>query len=318
MKKFIKPLKIGKIKLENNLLLAPMVDVTDLPFRILAKKYGAGLVYTPMLYTSQILNKNKKTLDLMRTNKKENLAIQITGNNIEEFKKVIPCLKNFILVDLNCGCPSIKITGTKAGSYLLKDPKKINSIIKLLKKAGLTVTAKIRLGFKENNVLEIVKKIESAGADAITVHPRLATDGKSIPADWNWIKKIKSKVKIPVIGNGDIFKPEDVEKMIIETNCDGVMIARSAIGSPEIFKKILDYEKNGKYKELTKKEKIKNFLKYLNIAKKEKVLDLGRIKYLGSSFLRSFENAPKLREKFTKLKNINEIEEFLKKEISNN
>jgi tRNA-dihydrouridine synthase B len=144
-----KKIKIGKIILKNPLILAPMVDVTDSAYRQICKKQGASLVFTQMLYTSQIINENRKTLSLLQFKESERpIGIQITGNSLAEFKACIPYLKPYDIIDINCGCPSIKITGNQAGSYLLKNPEKIASIIKLLKSSlpSKTITAKIRLG----------------------------------------------------------------------------------------------------------------------------------------------------------------------------
>ncbi len=249
----MKSLKIGNIKLKNPLFLAPMVEVTDLPYRLICRKAGAAMAYTEMFYISQILHENKKTQNLMKTSKKDKpIGIQITGNTPEEFRKVIPYVKPYSLIDINCGCPSLTITGNQAGSYLLKHPEKISQMIKILKEADLTVTAKIRLGFKKNNVLKVSKAIEKAGADALTLHARLATHGRSIPANWKWIKKVKKSIGIPLIGNGDIFTGPDVEKMLEIT--DGAMLARAVIGDPLIFTRILKYLK-------TKKEPLFNFKK---------------------------------------------------------
>lgn len=307
----MKSLTIGNIKLKNPLLLSPMVDVTDLPYRLICRKAGAAMAYTEMLYISAILHENKKTKDLMKTSKEDKpVGIQITGNSPEEFERVIPYVKNYDLVDINCGCPSIRITGNQAGSYLLKHPKKIGKMISILKNAGLTVTAKIRLGFKKNNVMQVAKAVEKAGADALILHARLAIHGRSVPADWSWIKKVKNNIGIPLIGNGDVFNGKDAEKMI--EIADGAMIARAAIGDPLIFKRILHYLKTGKEKQFNFKKNIISFKEYLKLAKKFDVVDIPRIKYLGTHFIKNIEGAAKMREHFMKLKDINEIEEFLK------
>jgi len=306
----MKTLKIGNLKLKNPLLLSPMVDVTDLAYRLLCKKAGASLVYTEMLYSDAIIHENKKTQMLMKTIPEERpVGIQITGNSEEEFKKVIPYTKDFSLIDINCGCPSLKLIGNKAGSYLLNSPEKIGRMIEILKTSGKPVTAKIRLGFKSNNVLEVSKRIERAGADALTIHGRLAIHGRDVPADWNWIKKVKENIGIPLIGNGDIFTPQDAERML--EIADGVMIARGAIGNPLIFSKILNYLKNGKIKEYSFKDNLKQFKRYLKLAKKYKIIDVGRIKYIGSNFFRGMEGASKLRVELMRLKSFEEIEGFV-------
>ena len=307
--------KIGKLKLKNPLILAPMVDVSDSPYRQICKEQGAALTFTQMLYTSQIINENKKTKSLMRFSEKERpIGIQITGSKLKEFEACIPYLKKYDIIDINCGCPSIKITGNEAGSYLLKNPDKIASIIKLLKQKmpDKAITAKIRLGFKKNNALKVAKAIEKAGADAITVHARLAIHGNSTPADWNEIKKIKKALRIPVIGNGDIFTPRGAELMFKKTGCDAVMIARAAIGNPTIFSRTLDYLRTKKETPRNQKENLKLFLKYIQISKKMNLVDLSRTKYIGIQFLREFPRAPEKRSEFSKLSSIKEIESLVK------
>lgn len=300
-------LKIGDVVIGNRLFLAPMVDVTDLAYRLLCRKYGASMAYTEMIYIDAILHENLKTRKLMKTCKQDNpVGLQVTGNNPGEFEKFAKLdLHEYDLIDINCGCPSIRITGNQAGSYLLRNPGKIGEMIKILKDEGYTTTAKIRLGYKKNNALAVSKEIEKAGADLLTVHARLANQGSSIPANWTWIKKIKRNVGIPVVGNGDIFSGEDAEKML--DICDGVMIARGAIGNPFIFREILKYLKTGKEKEATMKEKINAFSDYLKLAKKHEVINLARIKYLGTRFLKGFDGAASLRADFSGKKDLGEI-----------
>src|SRR3989338_1089789 len=157
----LKPLRIGTFTLKHPILLAPMVDVTDAAYRQICREAGAALAYTEMLNVGAILHPNRKTQQLMQTYPRESpKAIQITGRTVEEFEKVIPFLKGFDLVDINCGCPSTRITDNASGSYLLQEPEKIAGMIRVLKKVGFVVTAKIRLGFKNNNVLEVAKQIE--------------------------------------------------------------------------------------------------------------------------------------------------------------
>ncbi|OIO80194.1 hypothetical protein AUJ84_04075 [Candidatus Pacearchaeota archaeon CG1_02_32_132] len=310
--KFSQSLKIGNVLVKNRLFLSPMVDVTDLAFRLLCRKQGAGMAYTEMIYIDAILHENSKTKSLMKTCKEDKpLGLQVTGNSIEEFKKFakLDLLHGYGLIDINCGCPSIRITGNQAGSYLLKSPEKIGEMIKTLKDRDLTVTAKIRLGFNKNNSLEVVKEIEKAGADLITVHTRLANQGASVPADGKWISKIKDRIGIPLIANGDIFSGKDVEKYL--DLCDGVMIARGAIGNPFIFRGIERYFKTGSEKEIGKGEKISAFRDYLKLAEKHEVVDLGRVKHLGGSFLKGFDGAAKIRQKLMQKKNFEDILEFI-------
>src|SRR3989338_5982890 len=305
----IKKLKIGKLNLKNKLILAPMVDITNLPYRLLCRKTGASLCFTEMIYIDSIINKNKKTKKLMETNNLDSpIGIQVTGNNLESFRKAIPYLKKYDLVDINCGCPSDRIIGNKAGSFLLNNPEKIADIIKLLKSEGLTVTAKIRLGFKENKVIKIAKIIEKAGADAITIHGRLASQDYDVKADWNEIKKAKSALRIPVIANGDITSGKDAKELL--DFCDGIMIARAAIGDPLVFSRISKYLKTGKEIPSNFKENIKLLNEYLKLCRKYKFNNLSRIKYIGTKFIKNVKNAGKQRKELMQSKSISEIEDF--------
>ena len=315
MHKF-KELRIGKLKLRNNLVLAPMVDVTDLAYREICREAGAGMAYTEMIYIDAILHENEKTKRLMKTSKMDNpIGLQVTGKNEEEFSKFAKLkeIKKFDLIDINCGCPSIKITGNEAGSYLLKTPLKIGKMIKILKKEGFIVTAKIRLGFDKINVLEVAREIEKSGADALSVHARLAIHGRDIPADWKWIAKVKKIVKIPVIGNGDLFSGKDAGKMFLETDCDGIMIARAAIGDPLIFSRVLNYFKTGEEEKSDFMDNFKMFKKYLRLVEKYEIVDLERIKYLGGKFIKGFNGAASLRNELVKLKSLEEIGAFVDK-----
>lgn len=310
----MKTLTIGKIKLKNPLILAPMLDITTLPYRILCRKAGAALAYTEMINVPAILHDNKKTKIMLKIAKEDRpLGVQVTGNNIEEFRKAIPYLKKYDLVDINCGCPSTRMILSECGSSLLKDPKKIAKIIRMLKEEGLTVTAKIRLGYLKNNVIEIAKEIEKAGADAITVHARQSNQGYNIPADWSWIKKVKESVSIPVIGNGDIDSGKKAEEML--KIADGAMIGRAAMGNPLIFKQVLNYLKTGKEEEVPAKEKIKLYLKYLSLSEKYKTINLGQAKQLSTSFVKGFEGASLYRGKLMQLKSIKEIRRVINKEV---
>ncbi len=288
-----------------------MVDVTDLPYRLLCRKAGASLAYTEMLYISQILHTNKKTQMLMKSIPSEKpLGLQVTGSDSSEFQKLLPHTKPYQLIDINCGCPSLRITGNQAGSYLLKNPSKITQMVSILKESGKPVTVKIRLGFKKNNALSVAKKIEKAGASALTVHARLATHGRSVPADWSQLKKISRQISIPLIGNGDIFSGKDAAQLL--DYCDAVMIARGAIGDPLIFQRISKYLKTGKEPEFDHKKNIKSLQQYLELANKYKVIDIKRIKFIAPSFIKGFKGASKTREKIVKLKSFKEIQSFVK------
>ncbi|MBI3334730.1 tRNA-dihydrouridine synthase family protein [Candidatus Pacearchaeota archaeon] len=301
-------LQIGKIKIEP-ILLAPMVEVTDLPYRFICREAGASLTYTEMLYIDAIIHENAKTKKLMQFTERERpIGIQITGSKVEHFKKAIPYLKDYDLVDINCGCPSTRIVGSEAGSYLLNNPEKIGEIIKILKSAGLIVTAKIRLGFKNNTVLETAKLIESAGADALTIHARLAHHGNDVPADWSWIKKVRSSISIPVIGNGDITSGKQAEAML--KIADACMIARAAIGDPDIFYRINRYLKTGEIIPFDLKRNLHYLKQYLDYCRDFSFTDLSRIKYITAKFFRNIEGSAKMRQQVMQCKTLNELAEL--------
>jgi tRNA-dihydrouridine synthase B len=309
----MKRVKIGDLILKNPLFLAPMVDVTDLAYRIICRRSGCAMAYTEMLQVEALklgLNEKALKLKLMTNSKDKPLGIQITGRKVSDFREIIPQLREYNLVDLNCGCPGHLTIDHGSGSYLMKNPNKIVSIIKLLKNNDLTVSVKIRLGFNKNNVLELAKKIDSAGADALTLHPRLASQGRTDKSDWTWFSKVKDNIGIPLIGNGDIFKPQDAKEVL--NVCDGVMIARGAIGNPFIFKQTLNYLDTGKIKEISFKDNLKLYLDYLNLARKYDLLKMSKVKYIGGKFLRGFDGAPDKRNEFMGLKSYNDIELFIK------
>lgn len=310
----MKSLKIGNIKLKNRLFLAPMVEVTDCAFRLLCREQGASMAYTEMIYVNAILHENNPTKKLMVIGgaKDRPIGLQVTGNNLSEFTKFskLKILENYDLIDINCGCPSSRIVGSEAGSYLLNDPDKIASMIKVLKDSGFIVTAKIRLGFKNNNVLEVSKKIEKAGADLLTVHARTAQQRASDKPDWSWISKVKREIGIPVVGNGGIVSGKSASEML--EIADGAMVASSAIGNPFVFREILRYLKTGKEKEITKTERVNAFSEYLRLVENFDVFDISRVKYLGANFLKGFDGASKMRDDLMKLRSFKEMSLFLK------
>lgn len=306
-------LKIGDIKLKNRLFLAPMVDVTDCAFRTLCRKQGASMAYTEMIYVDAILHENDRTKRLMKIGGKSDkpIGLQVTGNNVSEFTKLskLRLLKNYNLIDINCGCPSSRIVGNEAGSYLLNSPEKIANMIKVLKNEGNIVTAKIRLGFKINNVLKVSKIIERAGADLLTIHARTANQKSSDKPDWTWISKVKKEIGMPIVGNGGVVDGSSAKEML--EIADGAMVASAAIGNPFIFREIIRYLKTGKEKEITKKERIKSFGEYLSLSKKYDVFEMSRLKYVGSNFLKGFEGASNARVELMKLKSFDDASRFL-------
>ena len=244
-------LKIGNVTLENNLILAPMAGVTDLPFRLLCKEQGAGLICTEMISAKAIYFKNKNTETLMEIDERERpVSLQLFGSDpdlMEEIARQIEP-RNFDILDINMGCPVPKVVNNGEGSALMKNPRLVHEIVSKVSKAiEKPLTIKIRKGFTEDcvNAVEIAKIAEDAGAAAVAVHGRTREQYYAGNADWDIIRKVKEAVSIPVIGNGDVDSPQKAEALVRETGCDGIMIGRAVQGNPWLFSQILHYQKTG-------------------------------------------------------------------------
>lgn len=244
-------LKIGNVLLENNLILAPMAGVTDLPFRLLCKEQGAGLICTEMVSAKAIYFKNKNTESLMEIDERERpVSLQLFGSEPDLMAEIARQIepRNFDILDINMGCPVPKVVNNGEGSALMKNPKLVHEIVSKVSKAiQKPVTVKIRKGFTEDsvNAVEIAKILEDAGAAAVAVHGRTREQYYSGQADWEIIRKVKEAVSIPVIGNGDVDSPQKAEALVKETGCDGIMIGRAVQGNPWLFSRILHYQQTG-------------------------------------------------------------------------
>lgn len=244
-------MKIGNITLENPLVLAPMAGVTDLPFRLLCKEQGCGLVYTEMVSAKGIYYNNKNTNILLEVKEEERpVSLQLFGSDpdiISEMAKRIEHL-NFDILDINMGCPVPKVVNNGEGSALMQRPDLVAQIVEKTAKAiKKPVTVKIRKGFTMENVnaVEIAHIAQESGAEAVAVHGRTRSQYYSGKADWDIIRQVKEKLSIPVIGNGDVTSPEDVIAMMAQTGCDGVMIGRGLQGNPWLFSRTLAYMRDG-------------------------------------------------------------------------
>jgi nifR3 family TIM-barrel protein len=246
-------LTIGKLHLKNWLILAPMSGKTNLPFRLIIKKLGAGLVITEMISAAGLCRGQAKTHSYFVSRPAERpVAAQLFGSEPETMATSarIVAEKGMDIIDINMGCPAKKVVKTGSGAALMRDTKKAAKIISAVRQnTSLPLTVKIRAGWspEEANALEIAKIIEDSGADGISIHPRFASQGFSGKADWTLIARIKNSLKIPVIGSGDITEPSLALKMRSVTGCDGVMIGRAALSNPWIFKQILDMEEKGSF-----------------------------------------------------------------------
>lgn len=313
-------LKIGTVELENPYILAPMAGVTDLPFRLLCKEQGAGLLCMEMVSAKAIQYKNKNTQDLLRIHEEERpVSLQLFGSEpdtISEIAKQIEELP-FAILDINMGCPVPKIVKNGEGSALMKQPKLVYEIVsKTVKAIQKPVTVKIRKGFDDSciNAVEIAKVIEEAGGAAVAVHGRTREQYYSGKADWEIIRKVKEAVSIPVIGNGDVTSAEDAVRMQKLTGCDGVMVGRGAQGNPWIFRELVECDRTGKIPPRPSLEELKEtMLRHarLQIEYKGDYLGIREMRKHVGWYTTGLKGAAALRAEINQVQSYEELEQLL-------
>ncbi len=305
---YLKKLKIGNIELENNILLAPMAGITDKPFRLIAKQYNPGLVCTEMVSSKGIYYNDDKTKLLLDTQgEKRPISVQIFGSDPETMAYSAKYVSELAdIVDINMGCPAPKVVKNGDGSKLLLNLDLMEKIVsKVVENSKVPVSVKIRKGWDNDNIVavEAAKRIEKAGASLITIHGRTREEYYGGKADWDIIAKVKKAVSIPVIGNGDIKSKEDATEIFKQTNVDGIMIGRAALGNPWIFRDIISYLKNEEVKEINLQEKLDTMIKHIELEVEQKGENVG-IKELRKhmcAYIKNLPNSASLREKINRI-----------------
>ena len=316
----MKHLKIGNVELENRYILGPMAGVTDLPFRLLCKEQGAGLLCMEMVSAKAIYYNNKNTESLLEIHPDETpVSLQLFGSDPKIMSEMAKRIEErpFAILDVNMGCPVPKVVRNGEGSALMKEPKLVYEIVSALVKAiDKPVTVKIRKGFDDDhvNAVEIAKIIEEAGAAAVAVHGRTREQYYSGKADWDIIRQVKEAVSIPVIGNGDVTSPQKADELVRRTGCDGIMIARGAEGNPWIFSEMIRWEETGELPPRPDKDEIREMmLKHarLQLEYKGEFCGIREMRKHVAWYTKGLKGAARLREKVNAVESLEELENLL-------
>ncbi len=315
-------MKIGNIELQNNVALAPMAGVTDLPFRLLCREQGCGLACTEMVSAKAIFYHNKNTAQLIATRPEEApLAVQLFGSDPAIMAEMAALLADgpYDIIDVNMGCPVPKVVKNGEGSALMRNPRLAAEIIRaMVSRVKKPVTVKFRKGFndQEVNAVDFAKCMEDAGAAAVAVHGRTREQYYRGKADWDIIRQVKEAVNIPVFGNGDIFQPEDAVRMLRETGCDGVMIARGAKGNPWIFRRTVHLIRTGEQLPLPTKGEVKAMIQRHAAMLAEFKGELTAMREMRSHvawYTAGFPNSAALRNEVSQVETMEELMGLLEK-----
>ncbi len=313
-------LQIGNVTLSNQVVLAPMAGVCDLPFRLLCREQGAGLVCMEMVSAKAIYYHNKNTELLMQTDPGEHpVSLQLFGSDPKIMSEMAKQIEErpFDILDVNMGCPVPKVVNNGEGSALMKNPALVREIVTAMAKAGKKpLTVKIRMGFdgEHINAVEIAKIIEDSGAAAVAVHGRTRQQYYSGEADWEIIRKVKEAVSIPVIGNGDVDSPQKAKRMLEETGCDGVMVGRAARGNPWLLGRIARYLEDGELLENPSPEEVKTMIlrhARMQLEYKGEYTGMREMRKHVAWYTAGYPRSSKLRQAVNGLESLNQLEELL-------
>ncbi|HBF0844172.1 TPA: tRNA dihydrouridine synthase DusB [Clostridioides difficile] len=309
-------MKIGNLELKNKVFLSPMAGVTDLPFRLICKEQGCGLLYTEMINGKALCYDDENTKKMLKIEEEEHpVAVQIFGSEPEFMGRAAEIMNDYSneILDINMGCPAPKVVKNGDGSALMKNPKLAEEVLRaVVKNSKKPVTLKIRKGWDDNsvNAVEIAKIAEGCGISALAIHGRTREQFYSGKADWDIIAEIKKNLSIPVIGNGDVFTIEDSINMLDKTGCDAIMIGRGAQGNPWIFKRINHYMNTGEIlPEPTLNEKISTAIKHLKLAVEEhgEYVAVREMRKHIAWYLKGLRNSAKLRDEINKIEDYQEV-----------
>ncbi len=316
----MKHLKIGNIELENRYILGPMAGVTDLPFRLLCREQGAGLLCMEMVSAKAIYYNNRNTESLLEIHPDEKpVSLQFFGSDPKIMSEMAKRIEErpFAILDINMGCPVPKVVKNGEGSALMKNPKLVYEIVSAIVKAiDKPVTVKIRKGFDDDhvNAVEIAKIIEEAGAAAVAVHGRTREQYYSGKADWDIIRQVKDAVSIPVIGNGDVTSPQKADELVKQTGCDGIMIARGAQGNPWIFSEMIHWEETGELPPRPDKDEVREMMlrhARLQLEYKGEFSGIREMRKHVAWYTKGLKGAARLREKVNAVESLEELENLL-------